>query len=333
MDWNKGFSSSYFFSKVDPISWRDNGEFNVTDGSIARDSSGDLLQSADVTMSSDPGEAWIRIYLLVRQNGEQLRIPLFTGLTSDPTRNIDGRRNTFDVACYSTLKPCSDILLPAGWYTPSGIAGAQMVKNLLKDTPANITCEDNSPALSTYIVAEQGETKLSMAQKILSAIGWEMIIDGNGDIFVRKVPTEFSVSFSSKYNDILELSASDKKDWFSCPNVLRVVNNDVSMTVRDDDPDSPLSTVSRGREIWVEERNAALTEGETLGHYAHRRLKELQSPVRNISYHRRFMPDIYPGDIIRLDYPENGLVGEYKIDSQNIQLTHGASTEETVHET
>ena len=66
--------------------------------------------------------------------------------------------------------------------------------------------------------------------------------------------------------------------------------------------------------------------------YAKRRLKEEQMPSRTISYDRRYVPDIFPGDLIRLNYPEEKISGTFEIRSQNITLGFAGKTSEEVIE-
>ena len=99
---------------------------------------------------------------------------------------------------------------------------------------------------------------------------------------------------------------------------------------RDDDEGRALSTVSRGREIWMEETGCNLNEGEGIAAYAQRRLKEEQSRAYEVTYSRRFNPDITISDIVGLHYPQQGLNGDYKVISQRITLEAGGRTEEQV---
>ena len=46
MDWSKGFSARYILTTVDPKTWTDQKEFEFTEGSIDRDSTSDLRESA-----------------------------------------------------------------------------------------------------------------------------------------------------------------------------------------------------------------------------------------------------------------------------------------------
>ena len=145
MDWNKGFSSSYYAYIVDPISWRETDRFEIIGGSINHESEG-LRESADIEcISFDPGrEVWVRIYLDARQGGETQHVPVFTGLACTPSINIDGYFMSGTLQCFSVLKPAADVLLARGYYVPAGMNGADAVKGLLSVTPAPIIEVQNS---------------------------------------------------------------------------------------------------------------------------------------------------------------------------------------------
>ena len=64
-----------------------------------------------------------------------------------------------------------------------------------------------------------------------------------------------------------------------------------------------------------------------------RRLREEQRYEQVASYERRYLPDVRPGDLIRLKYPAQGLNGMFQVSSQKIELGHGARTSEEVTRT
>jgi len=330
MIWKDGFTGSYYITLVDTYSWRDVGRMEITSGTIER-TPADLMESADLTMRQLPGngEAWIRIWLDADQNGV-IHVPLFTGLTSAPIRDINGRRELFKVECYSVLKPLDDILLDRGYYIPAEVTAPKAAERLLKAGPAPVVVDDSvtMPKLTESIVAEEGETKLTLAQKIINVIGWRIRIDGRGVIHIEPRPESIAARFDSNMNDVIELDLTDEYDWFACPNILRVISDDLMSIARDDDPESPLSTVSRGREIWAEETSPALGTNESLSAYAMRRLKELQGPARTVTYTRRFDPDIAVGDMVRFNHPEINIDDTFEVISQTLTLSHGCRTEE-----
>lgn len=337
MNWNNGFSSIYYATVVDPQSWQDvmddgKPRFEIRGGDISRTSSG-LRESADIQCKNrrPRGEQWVRVYLDTRQGGSSEHTALFTGLATSPERDIDGNREDNPLACYSVLKACEDVKLPRGWFAPANSNGADIVKTLLEETtPAPVSVSGVSPKLKEHIVAEADENHLSMADKVLVSIGWRLRILGDGSVIICPKATDISGSFDSIENDSIRPQVNVSDDWYECPNVFRATSGDVSAVARDDSPDSPLSTVNRGREVWDSDDSCTLNDAESLGDYAARRLKESQMHAASVSYSRRYDPNILVTDKIRLNYPRQGIIGEFIVTSQKVSLGFGAETSEEV---
>ena len=331
MDWSKGFTAEYKLFKVDTSTWNDLEELPLISGSISRSMTDSLLESASIEVSEYIGETWVRVYLIARQGGDIVREPIFTGLASSPSRSLNGKRQTFDVDCYSVLKPAADKLVPLGYYIPRGQPGAPAVAALLKSAGVRATYQNIVGALDAHLVAEKGESVLTMAQAILAGIGCHLIISGHGEVTIAPFDGTVKATYGSLENDSVEPKITDTDDWYKCPNVLRVTAGSQTATVYDDDVESELSTVRRGREIWAEE-SVTLSDATALSAYTRARLKELQEYTRTISYDRRFAPDLKPGDVIRMSYPEHGIDSIFRISSQSIEMTHGARTSEEAYE-
>ena len=328
MNWKKGFEAYYYYTTVDRATWTDGGHHNLTGGNITKTTS-NLQEAATIETDDIPdGECWIRIYLNARQDGSGSRTPLFTGLLQTPSTDWEGVRKSYKAECYSVLKPADDILLPRGWYAMQGLNGAKIAADLLSAGAAPVSYEDNAPALSDTLIAEDGETNLSMARTIVDAIGWRIRIDGYGNISICPKASQPAIRLDSVENDIVEINLSDTCDWYRCPNVFRATSGGLTAIARDDEESSRFSTVSRGREIWKEEKDCNLNDGESIAAYAMRRLKEEQQPARKINYKRRYMPDIYPGDTVMLHLPAQKVDGTFRVTSQKIDLGYGAPTAE-----
>ena len=328
MDWSKGYSARYYAQRVDPATWRDVGPIPITGGSLKRERTG-LREAASIDcVDYQYGEQWIRVYLDARQGGSNVHEPLFTGLATSPQDDINGTLVTHTLECYSVLKPADDIVLPRGWYAPAGASGSAVVKKLLEATPAPVTSEDGAPLLASSIIAEDDETNLSMCEKVLTVIGWHLRIDGNGQISIVSEDNVPDVTLDPLYNDVIETDITVSNDWYGCPNVLMAIDDDMTSIARDDSPDSELSTVNRGREIWMVETDCDLSDSESIGDYAKRRLAEEQQVSQIVEYDRRYIPNVFPGDVIQLVYPKQGVTGLYVIESQNVELGHNAKTGE-----
>lgn len=332
MNWNKGYSSSYYISVLDRFTLREIRRIEITGGNIKRTSES-LRESATINCInySSETEEIVRVWLDTKQDGESNHTPLFTGLATSPAKNINGKLVTNSLECYSILKIAQDMLLQRGWYAPAGIDGGNLIKDLLSVIPGEIEIIGETPALDSSIIAEDSENRLSMSEKILSAMGdWRMRVDGNGHITIAPNTYNPVAAFDAINNDSIEPSLSITYDWYNCPNVYRATLDDGYAIARDDSPDSPLSTINRGREVWQEESSVYLAENQTLAEYAKDALKMAQQIATTISYNRRFHSDVYVGDVIRLNYPAQDILGLYLVVSQNIELGYGARTSEEV---
>lgn len=329
MNWNKGYSAEFLLAVVDPVTWRSMETYEIISGSVSKSDSL-LMESADLSMGRQIpiGETWVRIHLNAKQSGQGVTDPVFTGLTSVPERGWNGNRLTNNIECYSVLKPAQDVLLSRGYYVPGGVNGAEAARRLLSVGAAPVSCDDNARKLTDSIVAEDGETNLSMALKITDAIGWRLRISGDGYIRICPKANRESSTYDALGHDAIETEIKDSYDWFSCPNVFRAVADSLIAVARDENPDSPFSIVSRGREIWMEETNCHLNDNETIAQYARRRLAEEQSPWRHITYTRRYDPNLVPGDIVRISHPAQDIDGLFSVTSQRIELGYMARTTE-----
>lgn len=333
VEFSSGISATYYVTRVNPQTWADAGEIPVISGDIKKNAESNLIASAELTVREDIGvEEWVRVYLIAEQSGAKERVPLFTGIVSSPSRDINGNSETRKLDCYSVLKVAADILLPLGWFAPARTSGGELIKILLSDLPCPVELDEGSPNIISSFVAGDSDSKLSVAQSIAEAINWQIKVHGDGSVRICPKPLTISGTFDNIENDIIETTVSDNRDIFNVPNVLRVTLQGSAATARDDDPDSIYSTVNRGREIWQQE-TAKLAAGESLGEYALRRLKELQNPSRKLSYTRRFQPDVDVNDLVSIVYPKQNIGDVFRVQSQTIELSHGAKVkEESINE-
>ena len=205
IDWSKGYSASYYAERVDPATWRDVEVIRITGGTVKRELTG-KRQSADISCVNYhiDVEQWIRVYMDVRQEGASAHVPLFTGLATSPDDDINGTLTTNSLSCFSVLKPAEDVILPRGWYAPAGMSGGELIRQLLRVSPAPVQVAPDAPALSDTIIAEEGETNLSMVDRILDAVNWTIRIDGDGTINIMPGSADPVIRFDPIENDMIE---------------------------------------------------------------------------------------------------------------------------------
>ena len=324
LDWAKGFSVAYYATIVDAATWLDSERIELIQGKVTRSDS-DLQESAQLTCKPLDEEAWIRINMDVSQDGASDHVPLFTGLAICPDREINGALETGSVICYSVLKPAQDVLLPRGWYAPKGREGAEIVAELLSVTPAPKIVSGSSPRLSAHIVADAGESCLTMARKILTAINWRLRLLGDGTIEICPQANNPAARFDALDNDAIEPKVKVSFDWYDAPNVYRAVSGNTCAEVRDTD-----AIRARGREIWKEDRSPAFNGSESIAMYAKRMLDESKWAAYKVSYDRRYHPNVLVGDLVELHYPAQKIDNIFRVSSQAIDLVAGGKTSEEV---
>lgn len=326
MNWSKGFLASYYATLIDVDTWLDTNRIEITQGKVNRTDS-DLQESAQVTCVRYPytDEKWIRLYLDSSQTGATAHVPVFTGLAICPDKDINGALTTGSVICYSVLKPAQDVLLKRGWYAGKGMNGAGLVADLLSVTPAPKVVQGNSPKLTANIVAEAGETCLTMAKKILNAINWRLRIEGDGTIWICPQADSVAATFDALDNDSIEPRVKVSYDWYDCPNCYRVVSGDRCAEVKDS-----TAIRARGREIWIEDTSPAFNGSESITMYAQRKLDELQYAAYKVSYDRRYHPGVRVGDLVALNYPAQKINNVFMVTSQAVDFTAGGKTSEEV---
>lgn len=331
MNWENGYTAEYYMSIVDPATWRDIERVEIVGGSVTRNLDG-LRENATLNCQqfSQTIEQWVRIWLNAYQDGGSAHEPLFTGLATTPAKQFDGVRDDSTLTCYSVLKPVEDVLLLRGWYAAAGKNGANVIKSLLAPTPAPVVIDAESPALSEHIIAGDGETRLTMIDKILEAIDWRLRIEGNGVIHIAPKATEPAAMLAPDMNDIIENQITVNEDLFSVPNVYAAFGSDLVGIAKDESQNSQLSTVNRGREVWASSQSVSLADNESIEGYAMRKLREAQNVEKTATYIRRYLPGVLPGDMIQLKYPVQNLEGMFTVENQTVALGYAAKTNEGV---
>ena len=119
-------------------------------------------------------------------------------------------------------------------------------------------------------------------------------------------------------------------DLYGIPNVVEVIysyGNDYKEAIAiNDDPNSPTSTVSRGRKIPKRVTDPSIygyVTQEQLEAYAKRVLKELSTLEYTVSFTHAYCP-VRVGDCVRLNYTRAGITDiKAKVISQNIKAQPG----------
>lgn len=142
-------------------------------------------------------------------------------------------------------------------------------------------------------------------------------------------------TYTDDNSSILYSEVTMDHDLYGIPNVVEILYSDGSVCYYsravNDDPNSPISTVSRGREIVQRVTNPTLygtPSQEKIDELARQTLKDLSSVEYTLSYTHAYCP-VRIGDCVRFNYTRAGLTDiKAKVISQNIKCEVGCPVTE-----
>lgn len=341
-DWHSSMNQTYEYYIVDPGTWKDVSMIDcVKSCTITRDAEAGTLGSASIGVTDLVGECYVRIYLVVLQNGVKERHPLGTFLVQTPSSSFDGKTQDYSLDAYTPLLELKEKLPPLGY---SILKGANVMDNayqLVRSyARAPVVKASNTTNLFSDFVAETNDTWLTFITDLIANAKYEFALDELGRILFAPVQETASLqpvwTFDDSNSSILYPKVSVNHDIYGIPNVVEVIysnsGNYYYARVVNDDSNSPTSTVSRGREIIHRVTDPNLIGDPTnnqIQKYAEQLLRELSTLEYTITYSHGYCP-VRLGDCVRLNYARAGLTDvKAKVISQTIKCEPGCPVSET----
>lgn len=341
-NWLESMQQSFEYYIVDPGTWKDKTPLkNVKSSTIQRDLEVSTLGSASIDVTDMVGECYVRIYLVTIQNGITEKHPLGTFIVQTPSSSFDGKVRSVTMTAYTPLIELKEKPMPIGYFIAKD---ANIMENACLLTKANLRAPvvftEKEDILHYDFVAETNETWLTYIASLLANAKHTFALDELGRILFSPKQDTASLQPVWTYDDsnssILYPSITVNHDLYNIPNVLEVIHSKGSniqyARVVNDDPNSPTSTVNRGREIIKIVTNPDLIGSDPTKHeideYATNLLKELSTVEYTITYSHGYCP-VRIGDCVRLDYPKSGLEDvKAKVISQSIKCEPGCPVQE-----
>lgn len=342
IDWLSSMQQTYEYYIVDPATWKDTKRiYNVKQCTIERDSDAETLGSATIDVISSLEECYIRVYLVAIQNGFTYRFPLGTFLVQTPSWSFDGKAKEISVDAYTPLLELKDNPPPLGYSLLKEDNIMEVAYRLCRDNArAPVTETECSTTLHYDFVANVDDTWLSFISDLIANANYTFDLDELGRIIFLPEQDITALQPVWTYNDdnssILYPDITFDQDLFGIPNVVEVVYSNgssyYSARVVNDDPSSPISTVSRGREVTYRDTNPSLngspTEEQTR-EYAERLLRNLSTVECTVTYSHGYCP-VRLNDCVRLNYTRSGLSGiKAKVIKQSIECETSCKVTET----
>ena len=344
-NWSESMQQTYEFYTVDPGTWKDVKLLNtVKSCTIARDIDADTLGSATIDVTESLGECYVRVYLVTVQNGITEKHPLGTFLVQSPSTSFDGRVQTISMDAYTPLLELKENQPPIGYYIPKGTDVLDFAYRLTREklrapvVSAAIT-EDAKTILDYDFVADTDNTWLTFIREFIAGVNYIFSLDELGKILFAPKQDTASLQPVWTYTDdnssILLPELDIDRDMYGIPNVVEVLysngNHFHYAKAVNDNPNSPISTISRGREITYRVTDPDLIGIPTqamVDEYAEQLLNSLSSLECTVSYTHGYCP-VRIGDCVRLNYRRAGLNGlKAKVISQSIKCESGCQVQE-----
>lgn len=342
IDWTQSMEQSFEYYEVDPNTWKDIKLIkNVKSSSINRDEDADTLGSATIDVIDTLGECYIRIYLVAIQNGINYKFPLGTYLVQTPSSSYDGKNRSVSMDAYTPLLELNEKNPPLGYALMKNdniLRQAYMI--IRENVRAPIVETTSDKLLLDNFIADPNEKWLSYIKDLLYQAKYKLYLDENGRILFSPIQKVEELQPVWTYNDdnssILYPEISMQHDLYGIPNVVEVICSTATgkyyKKVVNDDPNSPTSTVNRGREIVYRKTDPELNGIPTtmqVDEYAKTLLESLSSVEYEINYEHGYCP-VRIGDCVRLNYERAGLTNiKAKVIKQTITCDKGCRVSET----
>lgn len=331
-DWSASMQRTYEYYVVDPHTWKDTKKLdNVKSCTITRDSETETLGSATIDITESVGECYIRVYMVVIQNGVTERHPLGTFLVQTPSSSFDGKIRNVSMDAYTPLLELKEGKPPLGYSVLKGANIMDLASSLAHENArapvVEARCDNN---LYHDFVSDPNDTWLTFLSDFISNAKHTFALDEMGRILFSPKQDTASLQPVWTYTDdnssILYPNLTMDHDLYGIPNVVEVIYSKGGeyyySRVVNDDPNSPISTISRGREILYRVTDPDMIGDPTenqIEEYAEQLLRDLSSIEYTLSYTHGYCP-VRLGDCVRLNYERAGIVNiKAKVISQTIK--------------
>ena len=340
-DWTKSMEQTFEYYIVDPKTWKDTKKLdNVKSSTITRDSEVETRGSATIDITESVGECYIRTYLITIQNGVREKHPLGTHLVQTPSSSFDGRTRNISMDAYTPLLELKEGKPPLGYSILKGENVMARANNLAAENARAPVVEARcDTALYHDFVSDPSDTWLTFLTDFISNAKHELALDEMGRILFSPKQDTASLqpvwTFTDDNSSILYPELSMDHDLYGIPNVVEVIYSKSGeyyySKVVNDDPNSPISTVNRGREILYRVTDPDMIGDPTknqIDEYARQLLRDLSSVEYTLSYTHGYCP-VRIGDCVRLNYARAGITNiKAKVISQTIKCEPGCPVTE-----
>jgi len=350
IDWTASMQQTFDFYIVNPANWRNETKLmTAMSCSINKDLSSELLESATIECEETLDECYVRIYLVCTQiqNGIPVKesFPLGTYLVQTPSTSYDGRLKKNSLEAYSPLIELKDSKPPYGYAVMKDADIMQMAYDLTRENCRAPVVEPGavdakySKLQNNFLSDFDNDTWLVFLQDLIGNAKFNFSLDEMGRILFSPQQKLSSLrpiwTYTDDNSSIIKPDITFERDLYGVPNVVEVLYSTDTVkkfaSVVNDDPNSPVSTVSRGRRVVhrvSNPNNLINPTDDQLTNYAEELLESLSTFEYSVTYKHGYCP-VRVGDCVMLNYRRAGLEHvKAKVISQTIDCRTGCEVSE-----
>lgn len=363
VDWADRFRAAYKYVRISRATGEETEVLRniLTGGSLERNLDTDIKESGSISVAGrlDIGGDLIRVYLVATfLDGSSENVCLGTFLPSVQRASLGPRGESQEVQLSGRLQELADMQFVEPFQVAAGTNLVDEARRICEESGLTVLADESTMVASealTYGVQASGQeyeagdsgedTRLAVVNDLLQRAGFDtartdpmgvVLFRRSTAIAERSIVWEFregaSARFLAEFEDNTELSG--------IANVFYAVytgapSEDAETVVTigkavDDDPASPWSTVSLGREITSRTNYDEYATQETADAEASRLLTENRQKTRNITISHVYAP-VTIADAVLLDYPSAGISpNAWGVRKQSISLTAGCLIESEI---
>ena len=340
MDWTRPRHERFEYLRIDREGALIGTLGGVTGATISENLNTALKASGTLTVTgeADLDDDRVCAVLIAEQDGETAEVVLGTFLASSPRRSRMGPDVITSVELYSVLLVLLDDKLESTLTVPSGTDAVVYARALVEGAGLTVSVTPDGAAHETTVdaVYEAGTPLLDIVNDMLGFAGYSSAgVDGYGRVTIQPYvdPAGRGPAWTFRDGDgsVFMPPVADELDRYDTPNVVVVRCTGpedaglIPAVAENNDPASPLSTVSRGRRIVRYEEVSDIESQEALQAKADLLLLGSTRSVNLGTVRHTYVP-LSIGDAARLDYQEAGIDYRMIVQSREMELVAGVPT-------
>ncbi|NUK30991.1 hypothetical protein HT574_13115 [Parageobacillus sp. VR-IP] len=336
------YGQRHFKFRYDLLDMNDNkiGELDsVVDGEVSMASLDSIKRTARFKIKDKGDINWltdrIQPFALLRmRDGKYIEFPLGIFLLSSPTRKDENKSVYRDVEAYDGLLILRDDKFDTRYTIPAGTNYRQAVIDILASagiTKHNI--EQTDKVLPVDVEFEPGKEKLKAINELLTAINYTPLhvdVYGYFTSMTYRSPSIRTAEYTYKDDElsIIYAGMEEELDLFNVPNKWVVICSNAEQSLMssytNSNPNSPTSTVNRGRTIVDYREVTDIADQQSLDAYVQRIAFEASQVYGKLTFETALNPLHDYMDVLEVDYSPLGIKGKYVETGWTMPLKAGA---------